>query len=239
MTNYLTVPRSGDIELHEIVPDIDDIEPTSAEQNHVESAHQDDGSPEVRDLWVMRNPGITQELATPLADLDSGSSTLRLRSATISRDMLKDVLDTRPTLQMGRGMSMKFRARSAFSRRGESVHSSLPTRTKSAVTAKNGEFNGGCPSLMKVSRRLDMIQERWSEDKNKGARPGWTRPGVNLNLMEEQYCLLWFVSCNTAAALVSKSDLQYLVGSIALLLLTTGYKGESCVECVCTVCSFF
>ena len=27
MTKYLTVPPSGDIELHEIVPDIDDIEP--------------------------------------------------------------------------------------------------------------------------------------------------------------------------------------------------------------------
>lgn len=51
--------------------------------------------------------------------------------------IVKNVLDTRPTLQLGRSMSMRFRARSAFSKMPASSRSSMPQNLRSRSATVN------------------------------------------------------------------------------------------------------
>ncbi len=94
---------------------------------------EDEISPEVRDLRITSNP--LNKLIAPTCKISEGTDIFQ---DIIRKKVLKDVLDTRPSVQVARGMSMRFRARSAFERKPNSVHSSLPTRKKSAITSAGG-----------------------------------------------------------------------------------------------------
>ena len=93
---------------------------------------------EMEDLGYNIKEQDRQPLTSPLANsslsANSPLSSVILRPPSPRSDrlrkldhrMVRDVLDTRPTLQLGRSMSMRFRARSAFSKRPISTHSSMP-----------------------------------------------------------------------------------------------------------------
>lgn len=110
----------ADIELHEIVPDIIPSE-----------IGEDEMSPEVRDLRITSNP--LNKLVAPTCKVSESTDIFQ---DILRKKVMKDVMDTRPSVQVARGMSMRFRARSAFERKPNSVHSSLPTRKRSAISSR-------------------------------------------------------------------------------------------------------
>ena len=126
-----------DIELRQVAGDTHTPVAASNQEDNVDASNQEDNvdelAPEIRDLHTITNPVITVAPDVSTAPVEESN----ISNQKISRQVLQDVLDTRPTLQLGRSMSMRFRLPSAFSRRSGSAHSSLPMRGHSAVSSRS------------------------------------------------------------------------------------------------------
>lgn len=86
-----------------------------------------------KEVTTTTGKDTTQLESPPEARSPPSSSLLE----QLDEQMVQEVLESRPTLQLGRHCSMR-QSRSAFTRRRNKVsHSSLPYRSHSAVTRKS------------------------------------------------------------------------------------------------------